>query len=1052
MRKLSPSVWAAALGVVIVVGLAGWAVATIHLQTELLPLFPAKFASVKGVRLSMSVVSSGQQVTIVLTPPAVTAEKVGQLESELQRLPEVQAVNVAGQPRIEPTVKMVAWSVANLPPAKFSEFQSLFTDDQITARLQGARDQLAGVLNPVDLALLQIDPLQVLPWLQEHAHQSLPLPDLSAGGDPSIVVMHVQARRPLRTFHECQEFVRRVRQVVAGVAKEGTYITGEPAFIAENSSQVKYDIILMVLLATGLTWLLLWLFYRSVSALVWMTVVLSLALLTGVIAARVLFDELNVVSIGFASILIGLGSDYCILVYHFHAFPDDDDREKAWRRVRRWIWLSATTTALSFGVLYFSSFPGLQQMVVLIGTGLFATAFFATTLLPEILQRARSVAPAWLTTVSDGFAAWQERHRHKIVLVVVASLLLAVCLWPVLRGYKFYDPDFNRLVPGRSEAYRGLEVLQELTKSRETFDVVVSSQSWDELRAKAARVTENAMLLPQADFLAANRSQWKPGKPSVFRAALDKTGFEENWGAATLLLLDAMDAWAAGKEDFQSARVFLSNVFESPGGEKVALLRLPMEGGPREMWKRVAQRAPGSLPASWALMMEDLQRGVWQDARRLSLWMLVTVVIVCWWARRSWTLVALSGLALAITFVGLLALLWITRESMTLHSLLAVPLVVAVAVEYSLYMLLALDANAGDVPRTFRQIAVPVLLMGLTTIIGFGAPVTASQPTLKNFGMVMALGTLAAMITGLVVVPVFDSATRRRTHRFLYTVFWFDVGEWIGRVFGRPGLSVVSLFFEILYNIRFRDRRADVRANLSLLTTEPVDDRHVKQTVKNFAAAMADYFLLGTRPKQMVRALVKERVGYEHLKRTQEGGRGAVLVTVHLGLFELGGVVMEEIGLPTVILSLPEPSPGLSEWRARYRKRWGVETLEVGADTFSFVEIIQELKQGKCVAMLIDRPHDANRILVDFPNGQVPFSTGPVWLSLLSGCPIIPATVVALPSGGYRLEAHAPVETRWRDGGREETVQYYTTQLGIVFRKSICEYPTQWYQFVPLSS
>ncbi len=789
MKK--PSRWLNLIAVPLTLVLGVWAAATIHLQTELLPLFPAKYASVRGVRQSLSVLSSAQELTVILTKPAATTDIADRLESTLTSLPEVQAISVVGQPRMEPIVKMAAWVVANLPPDKFTEFQSLFTEKEMEQRLQDTRDQLAGAVDPGQVLLLRMDPLQMLPWLQAQPHQSLPLPDFSGSEAPSVIVMQLRARGPLRTFEQCQNFVGQVRRtidVTVGPAspdvRQAIVITGQPAYVAENSAQMRSDMTVMVLLATGLTSLVLWLCYRSRSALVWMTVVLALALLAGTIVARVLFGELNVISIGFSSILIGLGSDYCILVYHFYALRDEDipgrDLAGDWRRTRRGIWLSAAATTLAFGTLYFSSFPGLQQMVVLIGAGLLATAFFATTLLSDILQRARPVMPGWLMTTSDTLARWQERQRRRIIFGVLASLTLVACLWPVLRGYKFYDPDFSRLRPAHSEADRGVQLLMKSMQSHKTLDVIVSAPSWAELRAKADRVTKDATLLPQADYYAVNRAQWRPGKQSALKAALDKAGFEENWGAATLLLLDSMDAWVRGTEDFQSARLFLSNVVELPGGEKAALLRLPLEGaGLRELWEQVKQREPTSLPASWQLMIEDLQRGVLQDSRTLSLWMLLAIVLVCWWANRSWAQAAINGLALAVTTVLFLALLWATRQSMTLHSLLAVPVMVAVAIEYSLYILLSLQGNAGDLKRTFRQLAVPVLLMGLTSIIGFGAPVATHQPALQNFGMMMAMGTFAAMATGIVVVPAFYSTAGRRPHysQTLYRAFWFELAE-----------------------------------------------------------------------------------------------------------------------------------------------------------------------------------------------------------------------------------------------------------------------------------
>ncbi len=228
-----------------------------------------------------------------------------------------------------------------------------------------------------------------------------------------------------------------------------------------------------------------------------------------------------------------------------------------------------------------------------------------------------------------------------------------------------------------------------------------------------------------------------------------------------------------------------------------------------------------------------------------------------------------------------------------------------------------------------------------------------------------------------------------------------------------------------------------VRTNLALIGAK-ADARRV---FANFGRTLADYFMI--EPNMIV-----ENIGSEHLYQLASRHEGALLVTVHLGLFELGSMLMPRIGQQPIVLSAPEPSRALGAWRARLRARWGAETLEVGNDNFSFVEITRRLKQGRCVAMLMDRPYDENFIVVD----NIPFSTGPVWLSLLSGAPIVAGTVTALPGGGYRVEAHAPIYTKWLPEGRNATVEHYTKEVAAIFRDAICKHPDQWYQFVDLSA
>jgi lauroyl/myristoyl acyltransferase len=294
-----------------------------------------------------------------------------------------------------------------------------------------------------------------------------------------------------------------------------------------------------------------------------------------------------------------------------------------------------------------------------------------------------------------------------------------------------------------------------------------------------------------------------------------------------------------------------------------------------------------------------------------------------------------------------------------------------------------------------------------------------------------------------------------KTHYWqtFYRAFWFDTGVAIARTLGINGARNVARILADTYRLTHPHAEAAVRENLTLLCGPQLREQTVRRTFRNFGATLADYFQLGARTKQDALALIESKRGFENIKAALGDGKGALLVTVHTGLFELGGVLMDDFQLPLVVLSLPEPNEALNRWRAAYRRRWRAETLEVGTDQFSFVGIMQQLAQNKCVAMLMDRPlGNGDAVLVEFPHGRVPFSTGPVWLSLLTGAPIVAATILATESGKYALEALPPLRPQWRGADRAATVREFTIELANHFREPICQHPDQWYQFVPLSS
>ena len=175
-----------------------------------------------------------------------------------------------------------------------------------------------------------------------------------------------------------------------------------------------------------------------------------------------------------------------------------------------------------------------------------------------------------------------------------------------------------------------------------------------------------------------------------------------------------------------------------------------------------------------------------------------------------------------------------------------------------------------------------------------------------------------------------------------------------------------------------------------------------------------------------------------------------MIVTAHLGLFELGGLLLAQQGYPAAVLTYPEPSAALTEWRARFRKRWGVETIEIGEDRFAFLEIAQRLKRGEFIASLVDRPQMGESTAVRLPNGTAAFSAGVLLLAAHLGTPVIPATMVRRADGRYEARVFPPIWVH-PQASRAETLRFYTQQIADSFAPVLCAHPEQWFQFVPLA-
>jgi lauroyl/myristoyl acyltransferase len=287
-----------------------------------------------------------------------------------------------------------------------------------------------------------------------------------------------------------------------------------------------------------------------------------------------------------------------------------------------------------------------------------------------------------------------------------------------------------------------------------------------------------------------------------------------------------------------------------------------------------------------------------------------------------------------------------------------------------------------------------------------------------------------------------------RSHRLdlTYRAGWFGLGERLGRTLPRGLLRAFGAAWGRIFAWSHPQKVAVVRRNLALLRREPAPD--AVRVYAEFGKVLADYFY-AARSVETAIGLVDERLGFEHLQAAHRAGHGALLLTPHLSFFELGSAVMHEFGYPMVALTNPEPSVELTQWRAAYRARWGVETVEVGAGQWQFVEIVKHLKAGKFVAALFDRPHASQSFSAKLPGGLLPCSSGILLLALLGKCPVIPVTVVAKPNRRYRLEALPAIKIERREKPAE-MLQHYTQVLVDALQPVISAHAEQWFQFAPL--
>ena len=238
-----------------------------------------------------------------------------------------------------------------------------------------------------------------------------------------------------------------------------------------------------------------------------------------------------------------------------------------------------------------------------------------------------------------------------------------------------------------------------------------------------------------------------------------------------------------------------------------------------------------------------------------------------------------------------------------------------------------------------------------------------------------------------------------------------------------------------------RNLRANLRSAFPRESEREIEELS-KNIFRNFARNLVDY---GRFHMLTNEALDRILPSIEHLHFLEESfakGRGVILVTGHIGNWELGALFFGRHGFKINVVTIPEGSERIDSIRGAYRTRQDIRTIVVDGSPFSSLEIVAALRRGEIVAMLVDRWEGTDGVPAKFVGADRRFPRGPFVLSRATGAPIIPAFIVR-DGKKYRGVVDPPV---FMDAQEDEPGARRVSES---LERMIRTWPDQWYNFAP---
>jgi len=280
-------------------------------------------------------------------------------------------------------------------------------------------------------------------------------------------------------------------------------------------------------------------------------------------------------------------------------------------------------------------------------------------------------------------------------------------------------------------------------------------------------------------------------------------------------------------------------------------------------------------------------------------------------------------------------------------------------------------------------------------------------------------------------------------------VFWYRFHGWGARIWPSSQMWIIITFFTTFFFLTLINIRGAVADNLEAVLGPCGWLRRqlrIYRTMWVFAWCLTErYERLGTsRPFDL------QLAGQEHWEEACRGGGGFILITAHLGNWEVGSMAPAAVkGRPVHVVREAETDPRAQEYIAELIRKQGggLYHTHFAEDPRLGMLLLDALRRGEIVALQGDRPRTGGRIAkVTLFGRPFPLPVGPAALARAAGVPLVPVFVFRQGRRRYRVEVRPPIQvapTPERPDGVDAALCRFAADL----EEAIAEAPHQWFCF-----
>jgi predicted RND superfamily exporter protein len=798
--------------------------ARLRLDTDILELVPRGNAKVDAFKTSLKDFGGIDYLLVLLEAPE------GRSAEDFQEFADLLAERLSGVEGVQSVEHRVGGGEAILrhfrrhallflPPEQIQVLEERLSERGIRDAVAEDRRILESPSSAFLKDLVRRDPLGIgrlvlgRLLMGKGALRLNPVDGYYMSEDGSSLLVLVKPRRPAQDLGFTAGLLDQVRAVEAaarrqaeeeGIDLAGLRVQYGGSYVAalEDSELIRGDVRTTALLSfAGVIGLYL-VGYRRLGAIMYSCIPLMVGQALTFALASLALGRLNSASSGFVAMLMGLGTDFTIVMYARYVEERLGGRDLG-EAVRRMmgeatlgVFTGAITSCGTFYAMCTTKFLGLKELGFLLGSGILLCLVAIVVLLPAMIEwnegsGRRRRPPARLHVQSFGLEhVIPVAVRHRRATLAGTALLAAFLAY---QGWNvgFSDSVRDLRSPNNSGAAVSDTIAARFGGNLNLMMAIIEAptveEALDRMRAVQAGVepfeargevrSVDSLLhyLPPAEdqrrILEALRAG-RGGPEGAFaagrverslRAALAEQGFRPDAFDEYLPELRAMleiDE-PVGLEVLRDPelRGLLGRYIRTTDSGYRAAVYLYLE---QDRWRReappglpeaAAGAAPGVLVTGVNVVSKELRTIFARDSKRAVALGIVLVTILLVLDLRSFRMAMLANAQVLGGIVMMLGLMRMLDIEMNFVNAFTATMILGVGVDYGIHIIHRMRASGGAVDAGLLETGKAVAMAALTNVAGFGSLCFSNFPGMRSVGLVAVLGTGTCLMTALTFLP-----------------------------------------------------------------------------------------------------------------------------------------------------------------------------------------------------------------------------------------------------------------------------------------------------------